>query len=82
VSDRLRRIAEKRSPSSEKIILWHPTQGRDHWQLTVTRDVDDPESGQGETLCEAITELEAKLGILPPPECDWCGEMAEKTDSD
>jgi hypothetical protein len=34
----------------------------------------ETESGTGKTICEALAELETKLGIVPPGECLECEE--------
>ena len=55
----------------EKLTICHEDGKMEHCQFTLQ---SDPEilSGTGQNPCEALSYLEAKLNILPPPECGGC----------
>jgi hypothetical protein len=71
--ERLMSLTQRASQVSERITIWHPRQGVDCVQVSFCSD-PETESGTGKTICEALAELETKLGIVPPGECLECAE--------
>lgn len=72
LQERLTRLTRIASQSSERLTIWHPHQGKDSVQVTLSTD---PEQfcGDGDTICEALADLESQLNVLPPEECRECG---------
>ena len=66
--ERLERLTRLASQASERITLWHPRQGSDTVQVSLTTD-PVAASGNGETICEALTDLEQILGLEPLVGC-------------
>jgi hypothetical protein len=55
----------------EKMTLCNEQERHAFCQFTLQTD-EDTWTGQGMTPCEALSDLETKLNILPPPECVGC----------
>ena len=74
LQERLMRLTRRATQTSEKLTIWHPREGADTVQVTFS---SDPEAfaGHGQTICEALIDLENQLGIMPPGECLECGEI-------
>jgi len=68
---RLQRLAQLASQVSERITIWHPRAGTDTVQVSVSTD-PVAASGNGDTICSALSDLEQMLGLEPLAECREC----------
>lgn len=68
---RLLMLTRTSSPANGVLTIFHPRCGRDTVRITLSTD---PEilSGNGTTICEAVSDLEEQLNLLPPDECGEC----------
>jgi len=68
---RLQRLSQLASQVSERITIWHPRAGTDTVQVSVSTD-PVAASGNGDTICSALSDLEQMLGLEPLAECGEC----------
>ena len=66
--ERLERLTQLASQVSQRITIWHPRRGKDEVQVSISTD-PVAASGNGETICEALTDLEQTLGLEPLVGC-------------
>ncbi len=68
---RITRLTQLASQVSERITIWHPRAGCDTVQVSVSTD-PVAATGNGATICEAMSDLETTLGLEPLAECGEC----------
>jgi len=52
-------------------MIWHPRAGTDTVQVSVSTD-PVAATGNGATICDAMSDLEQMLGLEPLSECENC----------
>jgi hypothetical protein len=69
--ERVERLYAKGRVVVEKMTLCNQQEHHAFCQFTLQTD-EDTWTGQGMNPCEALAELETRLNILPPADCDGC----------
>jgi hypothetical protein len=81
VIDRLEAVTLHQSQAKIEIRLWKGRHGDRTARVELIADPDTL-TGDGMTLCEALTNLEDQLDLEAPAECAHCREDVPDTDTD